>query len=208
MSGRSTEAARVAKNAAPGLLQNSAPTNPLLIRFDHAMRFTMSNNQAGLSLKLMLLAGILAGGIFVSPLCAQSAGPASKPPTAGAPYRYRPSPPARAHAYYALNWGIDSFSVKSVEQGEMIRFSYRVVDPEKAKAINDKTIEPFLNAPAAHAQLVIPSLEKVGQLRQSSTPEAGKVYWMAFSNPGRPVKRGDRVNVVIGQFHADGLVVE
>ena len=42
----------------------------------------------------------------------------------------------------------------------------------------------------------------------SSTPEAGKSYWMAFSNKGRIVKRGDRVNVVIGQFHADGLAVD
>jgi hypothetical protein len=54
---------------------------------------------------------------------------------------------------------------------------------------------------------VVPSLEKVGQLRQSATPEAGKVYWMAFSNKGRLVKRGDRVNVVIGTFRAGGLVV-
>jgi hypothetical protein len=51
-------------------------------------------------------------------------------------------------------------------------------------------------------------MEKVGQLRQSSTPEAGKSYWMAFSNRGRPVKRGDRVIVMIGRFKAEGLVVE
>jgi hypothetical protein len=56
--------------------------------------------------------------------------------------------------------------------------------------------------------LVVPSLEKVGQLRQSGTAEEGKVYWMAFSNPRRSVKPGDRVSVVIGNFHADGLVVE
>jgi hypothetical protein len=31
---------------------------------------------------------------------------------------------------------------------------------------------------------------------------------MAFSNKGRLVKRGDRVSVVIGQFRADGLVVD
>jgi hypothetical protein len=31
---------------------------------------------------------------------------------------------------------------------------------------------------------------------------------MAFSNKGRLVKRGDRVNVVIGKFRADGLVVD
>jgi hypothetical protein len=51
-------------------------------------------------------------------------------------------------------------------------------------------------------------LEKVGQLRQSSTPIEGKVYWMAFSNKGGRVKRGDHVNVVIGNFHAEGLVVD
>jgi hypothetical protein len=56
--------------------------------------------------------------------------------------------------------------------------------------------------------LVVPSLEKVGQLRQSGTPEAGRTYWMAFSNKGRLVKRGDRVNVVIGQFRAQGLVAD
>jgi hypothetical protein len=45
-------------------------------------------------------------------------------------------------------------------------------------------------------------------MRQSAEPEEGKSYWMAFSNKGRLVKKGDRVNVVIGQFHADGLAVD
>jgi hypothetical protein len=31
---------------------------------------------------------------------------------------------------------------------------------------------------------------------------------MAFSNKGRRVKRGDRVIIVIGQFRAEGLVVD
>jgi hypothetical protein len=95
-----------------------------------------------------------------------------------------------------------------VESGEIIRFSYSVVDAEKAKAINDKKVEPSLIDLQAGVKLVIPMLEKVGLLRQTSTPETGKSYWMAFSNKGRLVKRGDRVNVVIGNFHADGLVVE
>lgn len=90
----------------------------------------------------------------------------------------------------------------------MIRFSYYVLDADKAKPLNDKKSEPSLIDPAAGVKLVVPSLEKVGQLRQSSTPEAGKAYWMAFSNKGRLVKRGDRVNVVIGQFRAEGLVVD
>ena len=98
--------------------------------------------------------------------------------------------------------------MKSAESGEVIRFSYRVLDAEKAKTLNDKKFEPSLIDPQAGVKLVVPSLEKVGQLRQSGTPQAGRSYWMAFSNKGRLVHRGDRVIVMIGQFKADGLVVE
>jgi len=110
--------------------------------------------------------------------------------------------------YYAGFWGIESLTVRATESGELIRFSYRVLNADKAKPLNDKKNEPSLIDPRAGIKLVVPALEKVGQLRQSSTPEAGRDYWMAFSNPTRAVKRGDRVNIVIGTFHAEGLVVE
>jgi hypothetical protein len=113
-----------------------------------------------------------------------------------------------AEMYYDLIWGVDSLKVKYAESGEIIRFSYRVLDAEKARALNDKKNEPSLIDPKAGVKLVVPSLEKVGKLRQSSTALAGKMYWMAFSNKGRLVKPGDHVNVVIGNFQANGLVVE
>jgi hypothetical protein len=103
---------------------------------------------------------------------------------------------------------VDSLSVKYAESGEIIRFSYRILDPVKAQQLNDKKAEPQLVDPQAGVKLVVPSLEKVGQLRQSTTPEAGKSYWMAFSNKGRLVKRGDHVSVVIGKFRADGLMID
>jgi hypothetical protein len=135
--------------------------------------------------------------------------PAPSQSTAPAHRRFRPNqPPKRAAEYYQLIWGVDTLHVKSVESGELIRFTYRVVDASKAEALNDKKEEPSLIAPRAGVRLEIPQLEKVGKLRQSSPPEAGKSYWMAFSNKGRIVKPGDRVSVVIGKFRADGLVVE
>lgn len=103
---------------------------------------------------------------------------------------------------------MDSLSVRSAESGEVIRFSYRILDADKAKSLNDKKYEPALIDPQAGVKLTVPSLEKVGQLRQSGTPEEGKVYWMAFSNKGRIVKRGAHVNVVIGDFKAERLVVD
>jgi hypothetical protein len=114
----------------------------------------------------------------------------------------------RAGKYYRLVWGVDSLEVKWGESGEVIRFSYRVLDADKAKVLNDKRNEPSLIDPQAGVKLVVPSMEKVGQLRQSAPPENGKSYWMVFSNKGRPVKRGDHVAVVIGEFHAEGLIVD
>jgi hypothetical protein len=129
--------------------------------------------------------------------------------SAGRPTRYLPSRFAgRAGVFYKAVWGIDSLSVKSVESGEIIRFAWRVLDADKARPLNDKKTEPSLIDPLAGVSLVVPTLEKIGQLRQSAAPESGKSYWMAFSNKGRLVRRGDRVNVVIGPFHANGLVVD
>jgi hypothetical protein len=129
--------------------------------------------------------------------------------SAGPPSHYLPSRFAgRAGAYYKVVWGIDSLSVKWTESGEVIRFAWHVLDPERAKVLNDKKIEPALIDVKAGVSLVVPQMEKIGQLRQSQTPEAGKSYWMAFSNRGRLVKRGDRVDVVIGPFRAENLVVD
>ena len=145
-------------------------------------------------------------------LWGQSAEPASAPPApVPAHSRFQPNRfSRRAQLTYGLVWGVDSLSVKWTESGEVIRFAYRVLDGDRAMQLNDKKAEPALISPEKGIKLVIPALENVGLLRQtpSGKPEAGKIYWMAFSNKGRLVKRGDHVDVVIGRFHADGLVVE
>jgi hypothetical protein len=164
----------------------------------------------------MLLAGALAGGIVAMQASAQSSpataspGSSTSAPAAGAPYRFQPAGrnTERASRYYSMVWGVDSLSVKATESGEIIRFSYRILDPDKAKVLNDKKFDPALICPEKGVKLIVPSLEQVGMLRQSSTPIAGKVYWMAFSNSGRPVRRGDRVTITIGDFRAEGLNVD
>jgi hypothetical protein len=110
--------------------------------------------------------------------------------------------------YYQEVWGVGDLHVKAAESGELIRFNYRVLDPAKAAALNDKKSEPQLIDSQAGIKLAVPELEKVGKLRQSSTPKAGMNYWMAFSNPTLAVKRGHRVDVVIGSFRANSLIVE
>jgi len=158
-----------------------------------------------------LVAAVLLSSVAVAlPVHAQSpAAPTVKSARTGRPSPYQPNRfPKRAQSYYGTVWGLDSLSVKAVESGALIRFSYRILDPEKAKVLNDKKFDAFLDAPGRNARLSIPSLEKVGQLRQATAEQAGKTYWMAFSNPRRTVKPGDRVNIVIGTFHANGLMVD
>ena len=166
---------------------------------------------------LALIAAVFAVSVLVPPAPAQSsqgqakdASAAGKPAAASNPYRNQPNRIAkREAAYYEAVWGIAAPNIKAVESGVILRFSYRVLDPEKAKPLNDKKLNPVLVSPERGVQLVVPTMEKVGQLRQAPHElEAGKSYWMAFSNSGRVVKPGDRVDIVIGSFHARGLLVE
>lgn len=169
--------------------------------------------------KLMLLAVFLASGIFIATGYTRAGQASEKPPV---PASLAPSPaPAsglhplpsaallpKAKLYYQAMWGVDILGVKAVESGLMLRFSYLVLDAKKAAVLNDKKNNPLLIDVKSGAQLVIPTLEKVGQLRQSSTPENGMRYWMLFSNKGTLVKPGDLVDIEIGTFRAHGLVVQ
>jgi hypothetical protein len=162
---------------------------------------------------LLLVAGPVAAGLASTDT---SQPPPQPKPAPGAPVkpakqptRYLPNRFAgRAGLYYKSVWGIDALSVKLTESGQIVRFSWRVLDPALAMPLSNKEAQPKLVDPQAGVSLVVPTLENIGMLRQAQTPEAGKSYWMAFSNKGRIVKKGDRVNVVIGQFHADGLGVD
>ena len=116
--------------------------------------------------------------------------------------------PDSAKHYYQSTWGVDNLLVHQTASGNLIRFSYRVTDPVRAKVLGDKKATPYLIGLRSRAVLQIPVMEKVGQLRQTGVLETGKEYWMVFSNKGNLVKHGDLVNVTIGSFHADGLKVD
>jgi len=67
---------------------------------------------------------------------------------------------------------------------------------------------PYLVGQRNNVVLQVPVLDNIGQMRQTAPLQAGQEYWMVFSNKGNLVRRGDRVNINIGMFHADGLLVE
>jgi len=163
-----------------------------------------------------LFTGLLASGLCLIPALPQAA--QTKDVTAAdraaAPATRKVSPhrplgqPESANAYYQSLWGVDNFLVRSTASGNLIRFSYRVTDPVRARQLVDKSATPYLIGLRSRAVLQVPVMDKVGPLRQATTPQPGQELWLAFSNKGNLVKPGDRVNVVIGSFHADGLLVE
>lgn len=113
-----------------------------------------------------------------------------------------------ADSYYKTIWGIEKMEVREAASGVLLRFSYQIVDAKKAQALNDKKSTPYLIDRKTGAVLQVPTMPKVGMLRQTADPENGLNYWMVFSNKGNFVKPGARVDVVIGNFRAEGLVVQ
>lgn len=127
--------------------------------------------------------------------------------TAVAPAKTRDFTP-RESQRFKRNWGVDIEGVRLVSSGYMLAFRYRVLDAEKAKLLNEKTARPYLIDEATGIRMAVPAMEKVGELRQSTEPEAGRSYFIVFGNPGRTVKPGNRVSVVIGSFQVDGVMVQ
>ncbi|KVN27366.1 hypothetical protein WJ63_00065 [Burkholderia pyrrocinia] len=152
---------------------------------------------------------LLALGACLAAVRPQPAAAGQGAPAARAHSPYQPvSLPRQAKAYYQLAKGIDDLHVRSTASGNLIRFSYRVADPQKARPLADVKTTVYLYGEASHALLVIPVMDQIGALRQTGRLEAGQEYWMVFSNKGEPIKRGDRVSVLIDSLHIDGLVVE
>jgi hypothetical protein len=181
-------------------------------------------NQWKNATRLMLLASSLASSIpfcAVSSAAAQTAAPPANAQGASATQSF-PVNPAMARFYvpsstvgsdraamkYLQIWGIDDLKLEATASGGLIRFSYRVVDPQKARVLNDKKNDPYLLRETSGDKLEVETAERIGKMRQVPDPVAGREYWMIFSNPKHLVRPGDNVDIVVGAFRAYGLFVE
>lgn len=105
-------------------------------------------------------------------------------------------------------WGVRVLGISWSAAGYMLDFRYRVLDPEKAASLLNRRITPYLIVAKTGTKLAIPTSEKIGALRQSSEKVyPNRNYFMLFGNPGRMVKVGDKVTVVVGEFKAEQLTV-
>ncbi|RMG89518.1 MAG: hypothetical protein D6708_09820 [Candidatus Dadabacteria bacterium] len=148
---------------------------------------------------------LLAVGLAASPAAAgatpaRGAGGAERAGGKGTAAEEKPDPVRE-------KWGIEVVGVMLSAGGYMLDFRYRVVDPEKAKPLHRRGLHPYLVDQASGRRFVVPAPEKIGPLRNSDPPQKGRVYFMFFANPGKFVRRGAKVTVVMGDCRIENLVV-
>ena len=105
-------------------------------------------------------------------------------------------------------WGVEVTAIRLTSSDHMIDFRYKVYDVAKAAPLFKREIKPQLIHSATGKVLSVPVPAKVGALRTTEPPQAGRTYWMLFGNGGNLVQKGNEVSVVIGEFRADKLIVE
>jgi len=107
-------------------------------------------------------------------------------------------------------WGVKVESLRISAAGNLLDFRYRIIDPEKASYLVDRSNKPYLIDQASGRVLSVPTTAKVGPLRQTvryGLPQKDKIYFILFGNP-HVIKPGDKVTVVIGEFKAENIIVE
>jgi hypothetical protein len=160
-----------------------------------------------------MLTGLLVSSFFISFSfdAASASGPAAKasePPRQATAADQARDWRMRDGLYFKRNWGVEIIGVRPASSGYMLVLRYRMLDPERAKILNDRKTKAYLIDEATGIVLAVPTMENVGELRPGATPEANRTYFMVFGNPGKLVRAGSRVSLVAGSFRADGLVVE
>jgi hypothetical protein len=119
-----------------------------------------------------------------------------------------PASHPRMKTFMKREWGIEVVYVRLTAAGYMLEFRYKVVDAEKAQALFERQNKPMLTHTRTGAQLIVPTPAKTGALRNSNPPKDDHTYWMFFANPGKLVESGEQVNIEIGDFLVENLVVQ
>jgi len=105
--------------------------------------------------------------------------------------------------------GIKPVAIRLTAAGSMIDFRYSVVDPQKSLPLFDRKIKTYLVNQSNGDKFAVPTDTKIGPLRSSSRePEAGREYFIFFVNPGKLLKRGNKVTVVVGDMKIENLTLE
>lgn len=103
--------------------------------------------------------------------------------------------------------GIKVESLRLTAYGKLVDFRFKVLDEKKAGIIFNPKLKPYLTDINTNNKFYVPNTPKVGTLRSYGTPVKNRVYFMLFGNNGE-LKKGSKVNIVIGDTTIENLVIE
>lgn len=99
-------------------------------------------------------------------------------------------------------------SISLTANGNMLDFRYRVTDEAKASEMLTHKNKPYLLIESDGTKTGVLKSPKLGSLRTTRPHQTGKGYFMLFGNPGKKLKAGDLVTIVIGDYKAEHLRVK
>ena len=106
-------------------------------------------------------------------------------------------------------WGVSDFSVRHTSAGYMLDIRYYVSDAVKAKPLFSRKLRPFIIEESSGEKYGVPASPKIGFLRQApSYIKGNKEYFLFIANPGKRIKKGAKLTLVIGDFRVEHLTVE
>jgi hypothetical protein len=109
-------------------------------------------------------------------------------------------------------WGVEPLGVRLSAAGYMLDFRLRVLHREKAAPLLIRRSDCYLIAEESGDTLQVARSPKIGALRATVRTESmvkqDRIYATLFANPGRLVKAGDTVTVVMGDYRAEHVVVQ
>jgi hypothetical protein len=153
-----------------------------------------------LSARIVLLGATLLGSVVVGQA-------AETPPSDGLVQIGANSDAKATQPEWETKWGIQITALRISAAGNVIDFRYRVTDSDKASALGNPKSKPALIDKITGKILYVPNT-KAGQMRSTGQRlAAGKTYTALFANPGKVVKPGNKVTIVIGDFRAEDLTV-
>ena len=178
------------------------------------MRLNQTRSRGPLQSRSVLLPAVLwaIAGLCALPAtdvrgasAAQAPVPAS---SAAVPAKKHVAHSQKEELYFERRYGIGQLRVHLISSGASLEFRCRVLDSEKAKALNDSRATSVMVERKTGTKLSVPTTENSGKPHQSAAPEAGQEYWVVFANRNKMVKPGNMVDVVVGTVHMSGLIVE
>lgn len=108
-------------------------------------------------------------------------------------------------------FGIRPESLRLSAAGSMLDFRYRVIDAAKAAPLLNGKFQPYLYDESHQAKLGVPDTPVLGRIRQTARNNkilTNRSYFVMFGNPGKAVKSGDKVTLLLGDMKITDLKVQ